>query len=139
MKSFSGAEIWRIMFPYYFSLINHSIYLFIYYLQVLSKYLWWHQPLENNFSLRKWNIRRIRHLSIIVQKSLKFGTTWCHSFYSPFIIGKLTICSYCQAILAVTMVLWCIGGSRGGVPGARPPPTTKGPDSFVLTYKIFEM
>ena len=27
-----------------------------------------------------------------------------------------------------------IGGSRGGVPGARPP---KGPDSFVLTYKIF--
>ena len=28
-----------------------------------------------------------------------------------------------------------IGGSRGGVPGARPP---KGPDSFVFTYKIFE-
>ena len=29
-----------------------------------------------------------------------------------------------------------IGGSGGGVPGARPPPM--GPDSFVSTYKIFK-
>ena len=29
-----------------------------------------------------------------------------------------------------------IGGSRGGAPGARPPPT--GPNSFILTCKIFE-
>ena len=29
-----------------------------------------------------------------------------------------------------------IGGSRGGVPGARPP---MGPDSFILTCRIFEM
>ena len=28
-----------------------------------------------------------------------------------------------------------IGGSRGGMPGARPP---KGPDPFVSTHKIFE-
>ena len=26
----------------------------------------------------------------------------------------------------------------GGVPGARPPPHPKGPDSFILTHKIFE-
>ena len=30
-----------------------------------------------------------------------------------------------------------IGGSEGGVPGARPPPPTKDPDSFVSTYKHF--
>ena len=29
-----------------------------------------------------------------------------------------------------------IGGSRGSGPGVRPP---KGPDSFVLTYKFYEM
>ena len=36
--------------------------------------------------------------------------------------------------VSAKIITLTIGGSRGGVPGVRP---RKGPDSFILTYKIF--
>ena len=51
----------------------------------------------------------------------------------------LTLANYfsqCKSIKQEIKHESCIGGSRGGVTGAHPPPS-KGPDSFVLTYKIF--
>ena len=88
---------------------------------------------EPRLKLRLWNcytnicqqfyLQTLSVFRFVVLCGFKTTTNWERNSW----IGKI-LCK---------ILSWkrAIGGSRGDVPGARPP---KGPDSFVLTYKIFE-
>ena len=65
-------------------------------------------------------------------------TDTCETFAYPLsqAVKCLQFCYYYADRIQTNATTQFIGGSSGGAPGARPP---KGPNSFLLTYKIFEM
>ena len=109
------------------------IILWWYYLIVLLmiSFCYWHYMLSLMSFLSLLLVTDDMHVLLVIYMSLLM------IYMLLLMIEKKHVVTDDVHVVTNDIIVVIIGGSRGGVPGARPPPT--GPDSFILTCKIFKM